>query len=385
VPLAASRVDGDTLVVDASKDEVTSAPSVEGDDHISETPPEPRAIRAAESRPAGYGRTTGTLGGVMEQQDGAGGVANVAKEQAGQVGQAASAAGGQVAQATKEQAGAVAGEVRQQARDLVGEARTQVGDQASTQKGRAVEGLRSLGDELQEMAQQGGRSGVATEVARQAASRAHGLADHLDRHEPAELLDQARSYARRRPVVFLAGAAVLGVVAGRLTRNLASSGDSGDSEPAALTGPASTPALPAASGYPDAPGYPARAVEPAYPSNGYEAGGYPADPSAAGGEPGPAGYPAGSEPAGGFRSPGEPVPAGGAYEPAYGSGLPQPGYEPGYEPGPDQAGLDDGSATTGPTGYGTPAATGQDAGYQPGIGYEPGQEPVPENWRGRSS
>lgn len=181
----------------------------------------------------------------MEQQDGAAGVATVAKEQAGQVGRTAADAGGQVAQTTKEQAQNVVGEAKQQARDLVGEARTQVQDQAGTQKGRAVEGLRSLGDELHGMSSQDGASGLATEVARQAAQRAHGLADHLDRHEPAELLDQVRSYARRRPVVFLAGAAVVGILAGRMTRNLASKEDDG---PARLTG-SDYPAVAPGAGY----------------------------------------------------------------------------------------------------------------------------------------
>jgi hypothetical protein len=151
----------------------------------------------------------------------------------------------EVAQTTKDQATNVVGEAKQQGRDLVWEARTQVGEQAGTQKARAVGGLRSLGDELQQMAGQGGQSGIAAEVARQAATRAHGLADHLDRHEPSDLLDQVRTYARRRPVVFLAGAAVLSVLAGRLTRNLASdgSGSRAGSESTALA--ATPPALPA--------------------------------------------------------------------------------------------------------------------------------------------
>ena len=133
----------------------------------------------------------------------------------------ATEAGGQVAQTTKEQAKNVVGEAKQQARDLVGEARTQVRDQAGTQRDRAVQGLRSLGDELDQMSQQGGQSGIATEVARQLSTRTPGLAGHLERHEPSDLLEQLRSYARRRPVVFLAGAALAGVVAGRLTRSLA--------------------------------------------------------------------------------------------------------------------------------------------------------------------
>ena len=146
------------------------------------------------------------------------------------------------------------------------------------------------------MSLQGGQSGVATEVARQAAQRAHGLADHLDRHEPAELLDQVRAYARRRPVAFLAGAAVLGVLAGRMTRGLASS-DNG-SGTRQLTG-STTSQLPT-----------------------YPASGYPAEYAT-----GSAAYPAGT----GYSEPG--FPAVGAE--ATGTAGYEPGYEPGYGPGGD--------------------------------------------------
>jgi hypothetical protein len=264
----------------------------------------------------------------MKQQNGAGagGVATAAKDQAAQVGQTATEAGGQVARTTKDQAANVVGEATQRARDLIGEARTQVGDQAGAQKGRAVEGLRTLGDELRQMADRGEGSGLATEVARQAASRAHGLADHLDRHEPAELIDQVRSYARRRPAVFLTGAAVLGVLAGRLTRNLTSD----DSSPPALTSGSSTPTLPPANGTSRydagrAPGYDQPDYDqpdydqpdydqPDYDQPSYEQPGY--------------NQPGYNQPAGGFRSVvDEPDPA---YQPApdYATGVrPQPGYE----------------------------------------------------------
>jgi hypothetical protein len=256
--------------------------------------------------------------GHMEQKDGAGGVGTVAREQAGQVGQTAAQAGGQVAQTTKDQATNVVGEAKQQGRDLVWEARTQVGEQAGTQKARAVDGLRSLGDELQQMAGQGGQSGIAAEVARQAATRAHGLADHLDRHEPSELLDQVRTYARRRPVVFLAGAAVLGVLAGRLTRNLASDG-SGSRAGSESTALAATP-----------PALPTSATTEAVYGSGFRS---PED------EPSP-GWQTGTshQPAPGYGSPGyQPVPG---YEaPGYRSA---PGYqEPDYQPAPgaDAAGF----------------------------------------------
>jgi hypothetical protein len=272
----------------------------------------------------------------MEQQDGAGGVATAAKDQAAQVGQTATQAGGQVARTTKDQAANVVGEATQQARDLIGEARTQVGDQADAQKVRAVEGLRSLGDELHQMADQSGRSGLATEVARQAATRAHGLADHLDRYDPTELLDQVRAYARRRPAVFLTGAAVLGVLAGRLTRNLASD----DSRPQALTGGSASAALPPAAGNePDylatdagPPGY--LTESPSTDSGLYGSGhappvyGEPAYEEPAYEEPVRPGY---AQPAGGFSPVVEPDPA---YQPPPGDdrgARPQPGYDGGAD------------------------------------------------------
>ncbi len=61
---------------------------------------------------------------------------------------------------------------------------------------------------------------MATEVAQQAAERIHGAASWLEQREPADLLQAVRDFARRRPGVFLAGAAVAGLAAGRLTRGM---------------------------------------------------------------------------------------------------------------------------------------------------------------------
>jgi len=172
---------------------------------------------------------------------GNGSTTDVAKEQAGRVGQTAAEAGGQVAQTAREQAQNVVGEAKQQARDLVGEARTQVRDQAGSQKTRAVQGLHALGDELEQMAQNSGQSGLATEVARQVSGRTRDLGHYLDRHEPADLVEEVRAYARRRPVAFLAGAALAGVVAGRLTRGLASGGDDSTAPRPELTDASAVP------------------------------------------------------------------------------------------------------------------------------------------------
>jgi hypothetical protein len=71
------------------------------------------------------------------------------------------------------------------------------------------------------MAAKGGQSGLATQMAQEAAERVRGVASWLDQREPGDLLDGVRDFARRHPGTFLVGAAAAGMVAGRLTRGLA--------------------------------------------------------------------------------------------------------------------------------------------------------------------
>ncbi|MEU8296876.1 hypothetical protein AB0C04_06290 [Micromonospora sp. NPDC048909] len=150
------------------------------------------------------------------------------REQARQVGSEAAHAGGAVAETAKEQGKEVGREAAQQARNLYGEARTQLAAQTGEQQRRAAGGLRSLADEMRTMAEQGGQAGPVSELARQAADRVHGVAGWLEAREPGDLVTEVRDYARRNPGTFLVGAAVLGVLAGRLTRNISAAGnDSG--------------------------------------------------------------------------------------------------------------------------------------------------------------
>ena len=150
---------------------------------------------------------------------------DVARDEAAGVGQHAREAGGQVAQTATDQARQVAAETGRQARDLLGEAQGQARDQAAVQQQRAARQLHTVADELGQMASNGGQSGVATEFARQAAGRVHGAASWLEEREPADLLDEVRHFARRRPGVFLIGAALAGLAAGRLTRGLKDQGN----------------------------------------------------------------------------------------------------------------------------------------------------------------
>lgn len=133
---------------------------------------------------------------------------------------AADAGAGVVDSATK-QGKDVASEAGRQARSLYGQMRAEVDDQAAIQQKRAVGGLHALGDEVAKMAEQGDGSGLGSQVAQQASQKINEVARWLDDHEPGQVFDEIKSYARRNPGTFLMGAAALGIVAGRLTKNLA--------------------------------------------------------------------------------------------------------------------------------------------------------------------
>lgn len=152
---------------------------------------------------------------------GEGSTTDIAKDQAAQVGQSAKEASAQVASTAAEQAKNVAGETKRQAQDLITLAGTQVQEQASTQKDKASSSLRTLADELRSLADGGGSANpMITDLTQQAADKTREIATWLEQREPGMLLDDLRSLARRKPGTFLIGAALAGVVAGRLTRGV---------------------------------------------------------------------------------------------------------------------------------------------------------------------
>ena len=120
------------------------------------------------------------------------------------------------ASVAQDEAKQVAADVRDQARGLLTETRTQVEDQSRTQRDRLVETIRTFSDDLDGMAEQ--RSGLASDAAREVANRVRSFGQQLDGREPTELLDDLRSFARRRPGTFLAGSVIAGVVVGRFLR-----------------------------------------------------------------------------------------------------------------------------------------------------------------------
>jgi len=157
----------------------------------------------------------------------------VAKQEVANVAQSATGAAQQVGGAAKEQVAAVASDAKEQARHLADRTKDELSQQATTQRDRAVSTLRSLGDELKSMAQSSDTGGLGTQLARHAGGASHQVASYLDQREPGQLIDELRGLARRRPGTFLLGAALAGVVAGRLTRGITAGG--GQAEPSRPT------------------------------------------------------------------------------------------------------------------------------------------------------
>jgi hypothetical protein len=135
------------------------------------------------------------------------------------VGQTAAQAGSQVASTATDQAKQVAQETQRQAKDLLDQGRTQLKEQAVTQQQKAASSLSSLASELRGLADgtSAGAPGPARDLLQQASSSVESFASMLQNKEPAELLDEVRRFARRKPGLFLLGAAAAGVLAGRLT------------------------------------------------------------------------------------------------------------------------------------------------------------------------
>jgi ElaB/YqjD/DUF883 family membrane-anchored ribosome-binding protein len=153
-----------------------------------------------------------------------------AKAEAKRVAETTRSAGENVAQTAKEQAADVAAEAKQQAASLLHTFRSEVGQQAGTQQSRIAEALHGLSDELGSMASGSSESGPITQLAQEGSRRGGEIAHWLSQREPADVLDEVRRYASRRPMTFLALCGAAGLVAGRLTRGIVATNTSLDSK-----------------------------------------------------------------------------------------------------------------------------------------------------------
>lgn len=186
-------------------------------------------------------------------------------DRAGTVGHETKQAAGDVAQTAGQEAKQVTREATDQVRQLWSQTRRDLTDQAATQQTRVAGSLRELADQLGSMADSTDQDGMARGLVDDVARRAGDAASWLDQRDPGSLLDEARSFARQRPGTFLAIAAGVGVLAGRLSRSLVDeardSDDSSDTELGA-TG----------TQFADTNGSPSYGTTTSYGTSGYAAG-----------------------------------------------------------------------------------------------------------------
>jgi hypothetical protein len=163
---------------------------------------------------------------------GSGGTSTVdtAKSEATNVKDTAAGAASGVADVAKSEVSNVAGEAKYQVRNLVDQTRSELRGQASNQQSQLASTLNSWASELGSMASKSEDSGPMTDLAQEAARRGGEISHWLDTHEPADVLEEVKRFARRRPFAFLALAAAAGVVAGRVTRGAVAANTSVDSD-----------------------------------------------------------------------------------------------------------------------------------------------------------
>ena len=159
-----------------------------------------------------------------------GSTVDTAKGEATNVKDTAAGAASGVKDVAKSEVSNVAGEAKYQARNLVDQTRSELQGQVTNQQSQLASRLNGWASELGSMASKSDDSGPMTDLAHEASRRGGEIAHWLDTHEPADLLDEVKRFARRRPVAFLALAAAAGVVAGRVTRGAVAANTSVDSD-----------------------------------------------------------------------------------------------------------------------------------------------------------
>lgn len=170
------------------------------------------------------GDATGSSGFPSGGSSGSGGGSRVdaAKGAAQNVAGDAKEAGHRVAGTAKEQAANVAGEATNHAKQMLGEAGDTLRQQAGEQQQRAAGGLRSISDQLHQMAEGASQETVASRIVRDLSNRAGSAAGYLEQRDPGSLVNEVKRFAAGRPGTFIAIAAGAGILAGRLTKALTS-------------------------------------------------------------------------------------------------------------------------------------------------------------------
>lgn len=216
-------------------------------------------------------------------KDEAADLASTAKDAAGSVLDAEKTMARDTAAEAADRAKETFAEAKVQVSDLWQQSRTELSEGAGVQLQRLSTGARSIADELSSMASASDEPGIASDVARRASGYLSTASEWLENRGPEEVLSDVKQFARRSPGTFIAIAAGLGLVAGRVTRSLradaadtsASTGTgtgtgTGDATPSGSSDAPTTTAPVATSGYGVDYGTP---PAPVAGTGGYAAGG----------------------------------------------------------------------------------------------------------------
>lgn len=161
----------------------------------------------------------------------AGQVASTAAEKGQEVAATAAEQAKGVASAATEQVATVGGQALGQARTVLDSASGDVRDQLEQRLQTLVESARTTAEELTALVE--GRpddAGRTKELAQSASQHVTRLADRADQLGVQGVVEEVSDLARRRPVLFLAGAATAGILVGRMAKagkQAQSSGGSG--------------------------------------------------------------------------------------------------------------------------------------------------------------
>lgn len=136
---------------------------------------------------------------------------------------------GQATEQAKQQTRQLAQQARQQAGELANRGNEQVKSQLANQKHVAAQRMMPVQTALRETAQQLRKQGQGNvgQYADRAAEQVERFSGYLRETEVEEITDEVRGFARRRPAVFLGGAAVLGFLATRFLKSSSQEASSG--------------------------------------------------------------------------------------------------------------------------------------------------------------
>jgi hypothetical protein len=191
-------------------------------DPYADVPPQPTDVS--------YGTVDQPYTGSYDESTSSTSTKDVAKGEAGAVKDTAVGAGRNVASTARDQAANVVAEAGTQAKSLFGTVTDEVRSQGRTQQSRLAEAVHSVAQELGSMGAKSEQSGPVADLAQQASRRAGEIGYWLENKEPSEVLDDVRSFARRRPAMFLGLCTLAGIVVGRLGRGAVAANTSVDSK-----------------------------------------------------------------------------------------------------------------------------------------------------------